>query len=121
MIEDIVMYVGLCMVVVGSIVNLIGAIGIYRFKNFYLRLHAATVSTIGGVFYPLVGLALMAFSFIDLGEWRFFMGGSLLVSAFLLLMLAPAGSHALARATYRASISRPVPLIADQLAEDRGG
>jgi len=120
-IEDIIMYIGLGIVVVGSIVNLIGAIGIYRFRNFYLRLHAATVSTIGGVFYPLIGLALVAFSLAELGEWRFFMGGSLLVSAFLLLMLAAAGSHALARATHRASISRPVPAVADHLAEDRGG
>lgn len=121
MIEDVVMYIGLGMLVLGSVINLIGAIGIYRFRNFYLRLHAATVSAIGGTFYPLVGLALVAFSLVELGEWRFFMGGSLLVSAFLLLMLSPAGSHALARATYKASVSKPEPIIADHLAEDRGG
>lgn len=121
MIEDVVRYVGLAMVLLGSFVNLIGAIGLNRFKNFYLRLHAATVSTIGGTFYPLLGLALLSFSTADLGGWRFFMGGTLLVSAFVLLMLAPAGSHALARATHRTSISKPEPIIADHLEEDRGG
>lgn len=121
MIEEVVRYVGLAVVVVGSFVNLIGAIGLNRFKNFYLRLHAATVSTIGGTFYPLLGLALIAFSTPELGGWRFFMGGSLLTAAFILLMLAPAGSHALARATHRARVARPEPAIADHLEEDRGG
>ncbi|MCX8184424.1 MAG: monovalent cation/H(+) antiporter subunit G [Sulfolobales archaeon] len=121
MIEELVRYVGLVLVVAGCLVNLIGAIGLNRFKNFYLRLHAATVSTIGGTFYPLVGLALISLTMSELGELRFFMGGSLVVAAFILLMLAPAGSHALARATHRAKISKPEPVIADHLAEDRGG
>lgn len=121
MIEEVIRYVGLALLLLGSIVNLIGAIGLNRFRNFYLRLHAATVSTIGGTFYPLLALALLSFSTQDLGEWRFFMGGSLLVSAFILLLLAPAGSHALARATHRARVSKPEPVIADHLEEDIGG
>ncbi|MEM0066304.1 MAG: monovalent cation/H(+) antiporter subunit G [Sulfolobales archaeon] len=120
MIEEIVRYVGAALLVLGTFINLVGAIGLNRFKNFYLRLHAATVSTIGGTFYPLLGLALISFSTKDLGEWRFFMGGSLVVAAFVLLILAPVGSHALARATHRTSVSRPEPIIADHLEEDRG-
>lgn len=121
MIEEVVKYVGLAIVVAGCSVNLVGAVGLNRFRNFYLRLHAATVSTIGGTFYPLIGLALVAFLSSNLGSARFFMGGALLVAAFLLLMLAPAGSHALARATHRAGVARPEPAIADHLREDRGG
>ena len=120
MIEELVRYVGLGLLLLGSVVNLVGAIGLIRFKNFYLRLHAATVSTIGGTFYPLLGLALVSISYPELGSWRFFMGGSLAVAAFLLLMLAPAGSHALARATHRAGVAKPQPAIADHLEEDRG-
>ncbi|MCS7099413.1 MAG: monovalent cation/H(+) antiporter subunit G, partial [Sulfolobales archaeon] len=108
------------LLVAGSVINLIGAVGLSRFKNFYLRLHAATVSTIGGTFYPLLGLVIVSLATPELGELRFFMGGSLLVAAFILLLLAPAGSHALARATHRAKISRPEPVIVDYLAEDRG-
>ncbi len=121
MIEEVVRYIGLVILVIGCFVNLVGAIGLNRFRNFYLRLHAATVGTIGGTFYPLIGLALIAFSSSGLGSARFFMGGVLLVAAFLLLILAPAGSHALARATHRAGIARPEPAIADHLKEDRGG
>ncbi len=121
MIEEVVRYAGLAMLVAGGFINLVGAVGLIRFRNFYLRLHAATVSTIGGTFYPLLGLALISLSTPELGEWRFFMGGSLLTAAFILLMLAPAGSHALARATHRASVARPEPVIADHLEEDRGG
>jgi len=120
-IEEVFRYVGLAILVIGCSVNLIGAIGLNRFKNFYLRLHAATVSAIGGTFYPLIGLALIAFSSSGLGSTRFFMGGALLVAAFLLLILAPAGSHALARATHRAGIARPEPAMADHLKDDRGG
>jgi len=120
-IEEVVRYIGLVILVIGCFVNLVGAIGLNRFRNFYLRLHAATVGTIGGTFYPLIGLALIAFSSSGLGSARFFMGGVLLVAAFLLLILAPAGSHALARATHRAGIARPEPAIADHLKEDRGG
>lgn len=121
MIEEVTRYVGLAILLAGSFINLMGAIGLNRFRNFYLRLHAATVSTIGGTFYPLLGLALMSFASPDLGEWRFFMGGTLLVAAFVLLILAPTGSHALARATHKTMISRPEPIIADHLEEDRSG
>ena len=40
-------YIGLALVVIGAISDLIGALGMIRFPNFYVRLHAATIGAIG--------------------------------------------------------------------------
>ncbi len=121
MISAILIYVGWALLVVGAIADLIAAIGLNRFPNFFVRLHAATIGTIGGAFYPLLGVALIAFGAEFLGPYRFFMGGAALVTAFLVLLLAPAGSHALARAAHRSKVVKPEPVVVDHLEEDGGG
>ncbi|MEM0380245.1 MAG: monovalent cation/H(+) antiporter subunit G [Desulfurococcaceae archaeon] len=108
-------YIGLIMISVGAVSDLIAAIGMNRFRNFYLRLHAATVGTIWGAFIPIVGSAILAIGYEPLGELRWFVAGSAFVTAFLILILAPAGSHALARATHRARLVKVEPCIDDQL------
>ncbi len=109
---------GLILIAIGAISDLIAAIGMNRFKNFYLRLHAATVGTIWGAFVPLIGASLLAAGCTGLGEYRWFMSGGALVTAIIVLILAPAGTHALARATHRARIVRVEPCIADHLDEE---
>ncbi len=121
MISAILIYVGWALLVIGAIADLIAAIGLNRFPNFFVRLHAATIGTIGGAFYPLLGVALIAFGAEFLGPYRFFMGGAALVTAFLILLLAPAGSHALARAAHRSKVVKPEPAVVDHLEEDGGG
>lgn len=107
--------IGSALLLLGGISSVISSIGFHRFKNFYLRLHAATVGTIWGCVYPLVGLAMIALSMNDLGAYRWSIAGSSLASAVIILMLAPAGSHALARAVHRARASRVQPCIKDVL------
>ncbi len=111
-------YIGEILVAIGIICDLIASIGMLRFPNFYLRLHAATVGTIGGAFVPLIGVALIAAGSSFLGYYRWFMAGGAIVTAVLILILAPAGSHALARATHRARIVPVKPKIVDHLEED---
>jgi len=48
------------------------------------------------------------------------MGGCSLVSAFLILILAPAGSHALARAAHKSKTAIVQPKVVDHLEEDGG-
>nr|WP_245526393.1 monovalent cation/H(+) antiporter subunit G [Desulfurococcus mucosus] len=111
-------YIGVALLSLGAVASLIGAIGMHRFRNFYLRLHAATVSTIWGGVYPIVGASLLAITMPELGVYRWFMAGAGFVTAFIVLILAPAGSHALARAVHRSGISRVEPCIHDALNED---
>jgi len=112
--------VGGILLIIGALCDLIGAIGMNRFPNFFVRLHAATVGTIGGAFYPLIGAALIAFGSEFLGIYKWFVGGSALVAAFLILMLAPAGSHALARAAHKSRAAVVEPKVFDHLEEDGG-
>jgi len=114
---DVLIYIGLALIGLGAVSDLIAAIGMNRFKNFYLRLHAATIGTIWGAFTPIIGASLVAIGYEELGEYRWFMAGAGVVTAVLILILAPAGSHALARATHRARVVKVEPCVVDRLDE----
>jgi len=102
---------------IGGILDVIAALGMIRFKDFYLRLHALTVGVIGGSFYPLILLGL--YSMIKLPyPSNYYVGGIALTTAFFILITAPAGSHAIARAAHR-SKHVPKPAVVDRLREDR--
>ncbi len=110
--------IGEVMVAVGVVSDLIAAIGLLRFPNFYVRLHAATVGTIWGAFVPLVGAALIAAGSDFLGSYRWFVAGGAVVTAIFILILGPAGSHALARAAHRSRAAAVHPKVVDHLEED---
>ncbi|MGB9828071.1 monovalent cation/H(+) antiporter subunit G [Thermosphaera chiliense] len=115
MIDEIITYIGLALIGLGALSDLIASIGMHRFKNFYLRLHATTVGTIWGAVFPIIGASLIAFVYEPLGSYRYLMGGAGLVTALIIMLLAPAGSHAIARAVHRAGVARVVPCIHDEL------
>lgn len=114
---DILIYIGLVLMGLGAISDLIAAIGMNRFKNFYLRLHAATIGTIWGAFIPIIGASILALGYKPLGYYRWFIAGAGFITAFLTLILAPAGAHALARATHRSRLVKVEPCIVDHLDE----
>ncbi|MDK6028507.1 monovalent cation/H(+) antiporter subunit G [Ignisphaera sp. 4213-co] len=111
--------IGETMVIWGAICNLIASIGLLRFPNFYVRLHALTVGTIWGAFVPLIGVGLIAAGSEFLGDYRWFMAGAAFVTATLLLFLAPVGSHAIARAAHKSKAAIVYPKVVDKLEEDR--
>lgn len=115
--------VGEVLVAIGVFCDLMGALGMLRFPNFFVRLHAATVGTIGGAVVPILGAALIAAGCDFLGYYRWFMAGAALVTAILILIIAPAGSHVLARATHKSKIVPVEPKVVDMLEEEesRGG
>ncbi|MEM0505751.1 MAG: monovalent cation/H(+) antiporter subunit G [Thermosphaera sp.] len=115
MLKDIVIYLGLALIGLGGLSDLIASIGMHRFKNFYLRLHATTVGTIWGAVFPIIGASLIAFVYDELGSYRYLMGGAGLVTSLIILLLAPAGTHALARAAHRSRIVKVSPCIHDEL------
>jgi multicomponent Na+:H+ antiporter subunit G len=113
---DILIIIGEVLVAIGVFCSLVAAIGMLRFPNFFVRLHAATVGSIGGGFLPIIGTGLIALGLDFADKWLFF--GSLIVTAVIILLVSPAGSHALARATHKAKIAPVEPKVADHLEED---
>ncbi|MEM4653257.1 MAG: monovalent cation/H(+) antiporter subunit G [Candidatus Nezhaarchaeales archaeon] len=119
LIEQVLLYMGMTLIVVGALCDLIGALGLLRFPNFFVRLHAATVGVIGGAVYPLFGLTLIAFACDFLGYWKWLFASGSFITAIIIMITAPAGSHALARGSHRGGV--PVePKICDFLEEDKG-
>jgi multicomponent Na+:H+ antiporter subunit G len=109
--------IGEVLVSIGVFCSLVAAIGMLRFPNFFVRLHAATIGSIGGGFVPIVGAAFIALGLDFPDKWLFF--GSLIVTAFIVMLVSPAGSHALARGTHRAKVAPVEPKVTDHLEEDK--
>ncbi|MDI9619516.1 MAG: monovalent cation/H(+) antiporter subunit G [Candidatus Nezhaarchaeota archaeon] len=120
LIESACLYVGLALAVTGALCDLLGALGLLRFPNFFVRLHAATVGIIGGAVYPLFGLTLMTIGCDFLGYWRWLFASGSFITAIIIAITAPAGSHALARGAHRSGVAVE-PKLCDKLAEDRRG
>ncbi|WP_297506546.1 monovalent cation/H(+) antiporter subunit G [Thermococcus sp.] len=118
MIEEAIFVIGSIAILLGAIYDLIAAIGLLRFPDFYMRIHAATVGTIGGAALPVFGAGLVALVYHPLGEQRFFMAGIAFTVGILILIIAPTGSHSLISAVYFGKIGRKPELVVDQLEED---
>jgi len=109
--------IGGVLVVIGVFCDLVASIGMLRFPNFFVRLHAATVGMIGGAFLPILGAGFIALGADFLkDQWLFF--GSLLVTATIVFLAAPTGSHILARATHRTKLAPVYPKVVDKLEEE---
>jgi len=96
---------------VGAACALVGAMGIVRLPDVYNRIHAQTVSIVGGVVLMLIGII-----FID--------GISLyslkaLIIALFLFLTNPVGSHAIARAAHKSGVKLWPKSVADKLKEEK--
>ncbi|MET1160188.1 MAG: monovalent cation/H(+) antiporter subunit G [Thermoprotei archaeon] len=118
MIDVIAFFIGLALIAIGAICDLLGALGLLKFPNFYVRLHAATIGAIGGAVIPLIGVTLVALS-ADFLPNKYAIAGASLVTAILILIVAPTGSHALAYAAHKSKIVKWKPHC-DHLEEDKG-
>ncbi len=88
------------MVVVGAVFALMAAIGILRFGDVYMRMHAASkAGTVGS------GLALLA---VALHGGELSVATRAIAGAVFLLLTAPVSAHLLAREFYKAGY-RPAP------------
>lgn len=96
---------------IGCGLGLSGAIGIFRFKEFYTRLHAASVTDTLCVFFIVMGMILQAgFTLISV---------KLMFVIFLLWITSPVASHALIRSAYQTGL-KPTLAITRKQAAMRG-
>lgn len=95
------------MLVVGGVFALVGAIGMLRFADFYMRLHAPTKATTLGVGGVLIASMLVDWAQGELGLHE------LLITLFL-FVTAPVSAHLLAQAALHLRIDAKAPPPADQ-------
>ncbi len=119
MIELVLVAAGLTLIAIGVFYDFVGAVGLLRLPNFFTRLHAATAGAIGGAVVPMIGASLVALGAEYLGPPRFFLAGAAFASGLLLMILAQAGSHAIARAAYLSGEAPREPILYDAL--EKGG
>ncbi len=116
MIEQILFWLGSVLFIIGGVFDLLAAIGMLRFPNFYVRLHAATIGAIYGAVLPLIGISLMALGSPQI-PGNYTIAGASFVTALILLIVAPVGSHILAYAAHKSKSISWSPVI-DMLEED---
>lgn len=102
-------------VILGLVINSLGVISLYRFKDVYMRMHGATkCSTLGTI---LVSVAVIAYSIVKIsatGEMRFAVLIIHIVFALFGLLIGNSTSaHVLSRAAYRAGIKPKYAVIDD--------
>ena len=82
-------YLSAALLLLGFIFSLSGAIGLFRFPDFFTRIHASSVTDSSGAVCIILGLALQTnFDLVTV---------KLLFILFFLLLTGPTGSHALAK------------------------
>ncbi len=93
-------WLGSALCLAGALICLAGTIGILRFPDFYTRLHGASVTDTGGAGLIIIGMALMAPSWLVLVKLA-----SILI---FFVVTSPTASHAIAAAAYSSGLQ---PLI----------
>lgn len=93
----------------GSAFVLLATLGLWRFDDFYSRVHAATKATTLGVLLTVAAAALRVEAAADLLK--------LLLAAILQLISAPVTGHMLGRAAYWAGTQVTPYTVVDQLRE----
>ncbi len=102
LLEQISMVIGGALIFLGGLFDLIAAIGVNKFPDLYTRLHAVTIGAIGGAVYPIIGSILLILGMPSLPvevKLSYVLPMSLIAA--LIIITAPTGSHAIARAAYR--------------------
>ncbi|HDH81850.1 MAG: Na+/H+ antiporter subunit G [Thermoplasmata archaeon] len=109
MIEELLDYIGMFFVLIGSLFFLFGTIGLVRMPDLYNRMQASTKTTTLGVLSFLVGIGLMELSWLI----------KLLIIAFFVVLTAPIGASALARASYKHGIKLWKKSVVDKYKEGK--
>lgn len=95
----------LCLLL-GAVLSMLGALGVWRLPDAYSRLHAASKAGALGAMLLFAGAALGS-----AGAWSW----PALAGILALLLSAPLGAHAIARAAYRAGDKPRLGPLGDDL------
>ncbi|MEM1873232.1 MAG: monovalent cation/H(+) antiporter subunit G [Acidilobaceae archaeon] len=109
---------GSLVVLASAAIQLVSAVGMLRLPDFYVRLHAATLSSMGGSLLAVaVGSVLVIVGSLGLTEEALVNAIRCWLIAIALFVTASTGSHVLARASYVSGEVSPRRLVVDELRE----
>lgn len=108
-VNEIFEWIGALIILFSSIISLVSAIGIIRFRDIYSRAHAATKTTTLAVLITLVG----TFIYVTFGEG--YLSVRLLLGILFVFITAPVSGHLILRAAYRARIKMTDATAVDEL------
>lgn len=104
---SILMDIGAFVLVLGTLVCIVGGIGLIRLPNFFARTHGGSVTDTLGATLALLGMIIYTFgmdlAFLD----QFLVAVKLLSIGVFLLVTSPISGHALTRAAYKRGIRGP--------------
>ena len=103
--------VTIALVAAGAFFVLVAAIGILRFKDLPMRMHASSKASTLGVILILAAVAVHT--------WEIAVTARIVLICAFLLATAPVAAHAIARAAYRRGIELSPETDPDELAETR--
>ena len=84
--------IGTAIALAGSVIAIIGGIGLLRFPDVYTRSHAQTVINVGGACLILIGLILESLD--SAFSWK------LIIIILAIFITSPAATHAITKAAY---------------------
>lgn len=102
-------FIGALLILIGSIISVISAIGIIRFPDVYSRSHAGTKSATLAVLLTLTG------TFLYFWLVESFISVRLLLGIIFVFLTAPVSGHLIIRAAYRAKVKMSDVTVEDEL------
>lgn len=104
--------VGGALMLTGSLLTLLAALGLHRFPDIFARMHAATKPATLGLVLLLVGAV------VTVGQVAVALRFGLVAG--LAFITAPVASHMVGRAAYRAGVELGPDTVLDELADPDG-
>lgn len=108
--EAILTLLGSLFILAGALFTAAAALGLFRFKDLFARMHAATKPQMLGLLLICVGITL------TWRTWHWALVCTVVVA--IQLLAAPIGSHMLGRTAYRTKVGQMSALVADELGQD---
>ena len=108
-INEIFEWIGVLLIFFGSIISVVSAIGIIRFRDIYSRAHAATKTTTLAVLITLIGV------FIYIWTMDGYISVRLMLGIAFVFITAPVSGHLVLRASYRSQIKMTDDTADDEL------
>lgn len=118
---SILMDVGAGVLLLGTLICLVGGIGLIRLPNFFARTHGGSVTDTLGALLALSGMAIYTLGMELTGKDQFLIVIKLFSIGVFLLVTSPISGHALTRAAYRRGLRGAKLPELEQLPSQRAG